>query len=124
MWKLKEVYMHAIIDDFAWIFIGLAVISVFFIIGLAFIFLDEGLRILFRKARHLQADTSAPSQAAAISLPSGPRLLRNPATEAGGGKQVSASSFPQIISAAWRVLHAKLRSAANETHMPFRWGHR
>jgi hypothetical protein len=47
--------MHALIDDFAWIALGLAVLTVLFMIGAGFILLDEGLKTLIQSVRrHLE----------------------------------------------------------------------
>lgn len=43
--------MHSIIDDFVWIAIGLAVVAFLFMLGAAYIFLDEGIRRLIRSSR-------------------------------------------------------------------------
>lgn len=92
--------MHVIIDDFGWIAIGLAVITVLFLICVAFILLDEGLAILFRKARQWRTETP------------------------GGDKRVSKGALAKVLTPAWRAIQAKLRTATDGTHMPFRLGHR
>lgn len=55
--------MHAIIDYFAWITIGLVLLAVLFGIGLAYILIDEGLRALIRRLRETPAAVHDPSQA-------------------------------------------------------------
>lgn len=43
--------MHFFIDDLVWVAIGLVVVAFLFMLGAAYIFLDEGIRRLFRSHR-------------------------------------------------------------------------
>lgn len=40
--------MHYVIDDFVWVAIGIAVVAFLFVLGAAYIFLDEGVKRLIR----------------------------------------------------------------------------
>jgi len=115
--------MSVLIDDLAWVSICLAVVTVFFVISVAFIFLDEGLRILFRKARQWMAGPSGATQTTAVPLPAGRKPLKKPARTTGRGKGAYEGPFRQILATAWHKLQSKLRTSAGETHRPFRWGH-
>lgn len=105
--------MHVLIDDLAWVAIGLAVVTVFFVISVAIIFLFEGLKILFGKTRRQQAQPSAATKAnAAPRLPSTKEPKR------------SRGAAYQFLTTARHKLQKKLRMTAGGNHMPFRWGHR
>lgn len=116
--------MNVVINDFAWIAICLAVISVIFIICVAFILLGEGLRIFFRKARQWLTGPSVQAQGGTTRLPAVEESLIEPAIVPGRDTKGYQGSFPQILAAATRAFRSKLHTTAEEIHLPFRWGHR
>lgn len=109
--------MSVFIDDLAWIAIGLAVVTVFFVISVALIFLDEGLRILFRKASHWLAGLSAATPPTPARLSAGPKPQKTTGRIHGG------AAFP-VLATAWHKLQKRLHANAGGNHLPFRWGHR
>ena len=60
--KNKEVFMHTLIDDFAWIVITLVAVTLLFMVGAALILLDEGLRVIVRSLRKRVTAPYAPLQ--------------------------------------------------------------
>lgn len=116
--------MNVIINDLAWVAICLAVISVFFVICVAFIFLDEGLRRILRKVRQRPAEPPVQTQAGGAPLPAGGKPLKQTTVASGAGKHGCERPSPQILTAARRKLRSKPHTTTQEIHLPFRWGHR
>ncbi|MEJ2010278.1 MAG: hypothetical protein P8Z30_19345 [Acidobacteriota bacterium] len=108
--------MHSIIDDFAWVVIGLVVVAFLFVLGTAYIFLDEGIRYLVRRIRKpagvagprlaSQATKSEPVRFSATGIPSQPPQGPHPPLV-----NPHHATSPTI----WRRLRAKVREIKSRT---------
>lgn len=123
--------MHWIIDDFAWVVIALVVVAFLFVLGTAYIFLDEGVRYLVRRIRKSagaagprsasQATKSEKEELSASArssrLPQGPHLpLVNPhhATSPTIWRRLRAKGREVKSGSRFRLhLHLRHRNPAN-----------
>ena len=110
--------MHSIIDDFAWVTIGLVVVAFLFLLGAAYIFLDEGVRILVRSFRKPAGEPIPSSASQAINSNS----ASLPAT--GMPRRMPQGPHPPLVPphrttgpALWRTFRSRIHEAKSETYM-------
>lgn len=110
--------MHSIIDDFAWVAIGLVVVAFLFLLGAAYIFLDDGIRRLVRRLRK-PAGVAIPRLASQTIEPSSGRLSApgKPDRMPKGPHAPLVNPHRASGPAIWRTLRAKIREAKSGTHL-------
>lgn len=104
--------MHSIIDDVAWVAIGLVVVAFLFLLGTMYILLDEGVR---RLVRSLRKPAGAKAQTLASTSAGGASVGLEAAQRANRARK---ALHPPLVNphqtgryAIWHALRTRMREA-------------
>lgn len=113
--------MHSIINDFAWVAVGLVFVAFLFVLGAAYIFLDEGIRTLIRNYRK---PADIPGSQSAGSNPAGLNASSSSTRQVQGQYRPLVPPRRATIPDFWRNLQSKIHQAKSGTIMRRHIGHR
>lgn len=116
--------MHYFIDDLVWIAIALLIVAFLFMLGAAYIFLDEGIRRLVRSIRK-PGRTAIPNKASqTIQANSAiPSASRNPSMSPQGPRASLVEPQQSRGGTMWHTVCSTVRESKSRTCSHLRIGH-